>query len=242
MAHSVGTRRKLSECSSLRTTRHFSFSLLLLGEGRPKKIDSPLVGLFLLICDLALNPTSGFPCDIDFQSDFVSAVDPGTRFVRLTQAAARQKSLVIDAIRDYSREEYSVIGELLTSQCGYAGPLVATETVTGWISTSEEVRQLADRHSSYSFGVENYPVAFLLSHFLAFCKDKCLSPEMFCWPGKYVAGKKVTDATVALFEKHGAPFIDGAEGSSIYPRLKSGLSEAAAHSGILVVLSIDPVV
>ena len=28
---------------------------------RPNRFDSPLIGLFLLICDLALNPGSGFP-------------------------------------------------------------------------------------------------------------------------------------------------------------------------------------
>ncbi len=211
----------------------FRIFLELLGEIRPKEIDNPIVGLFLLVCDLALNPTSGFPCAIDFESDFVAAVDPGTRFFRLTRAAANQKSAILDMIRDYSREEYCEAGKLLTTSCGYATPLTATGKVCEWIQSSEEIRRLTDLHTTYGFPAENYPVAFLLSHFLAFSKDKHDAPEIFCWPGKYTAGTRVNEKVAELLERHGAPFIDGAEDTTIHPRLRSGLSETAVHAAFL---------
>jgi hypothetical protein len=186
-----------------------------------------------LVCDLALNPTSGFPCDIDFESDFVAAVDPGTRFFQLAKAAAGLKSLALEGIRDYSREEYSELGKILTMSCGYADPFTATRKVCEWIESSKEIRHLANLHTTYAFPAENYPVPFLLSHFLAFTRDKHDAPEIFCWPGKYTAGNRVDERAAELLERHGAPFIDGAEGTTIYPRLRSGLSEEAARAAFL---------
>ncbi|TIO99458.1 MAG: hypothetical protein E5X90_23505, partial [Mesorhizobium sp.] len=54
----------------------FELFLVLTGTEWPERYDSPIVGLFLLICDLAINPTRGFPLDIEFFEDFIRDVDP----------------------------------------------------------------------------------------------------------------------------------------------------------------------
>jgi hypothetical protein len=202
----------------------FQIFLSIIGEKRPAAVDSPIVGLFLLICDIALNPTSGFPCDIDFESDFVSSSDPGMRFFNLCKAAAREKTHLADSILRFSREEYVEAGRMLTEACGYAEPLVSTQTVCNWMGLSPEIRRFAAMQQSFTFPPENYAVAFLFSHFLEFSKDKHASPELFCWPGKYLAGPKLTQKMADLFEKHGPPFVDKADGAGIFPRLKGGLA------------------
>jgi len=48
----------------------------------PEAVDDPAVALFLLIVDLAINPTAGFPLDIESFENFIIDVDPGIRFMR----------------------------------------------------------------------------------------------------------------------------------------------------------------
>src|SRR3546814_10512042 len=51
----------------------------------PSSIDHPTVGLFLLICDMAINPGSGFPYAPKFFASFIHDTDPGSRFLMLSR-------------------------------------------------------------------------------------------------------------------------------------------------------------
>jgi hypothetical protein len=96
----------------------FKAFLKLTGAEWPHDIDDPLVALFLLICDLAINPTGGFPCDIQNFETFILDTDPGIRFSFLCLAANNNPE-VLSAIKDYSREEYvAVAGVLIRSSEG----------------------------------------------------------------------------------------------------------------------------
>ena len=58
----------------------FEHFLRIVEDDWPERVVDPLVGLFLLICDLAINPTAGFPFDIEDFENFIIDVDPGIRF------------------------------------------------------------------------------------------------------------------------------------------------------------------
>ncbi len=58
----------------------FELFLQLTENDWPKRYDDPLIGLFLLICDLAINPTRGLPLDFEALEDLIIDVDPGARF------------------------------------------------------------------------------------------------------------------------------------------------------------------
>ena len=55
----------------------------------PENVDSPQVAIFLLVCDLALNPGRGFPFPITAYEEFINDVDPSTRFFNLCKAARK---------------------------------------------------------------------------------------------------------------------------------------------------------
>ena len=81
----------------------------------PPALDHPIVGLFLLICDMAINPGAGFPFPLVYFSSFITDTDPGTRFAMLSSLVRLKCPDVITAIRDYSRTEYEHVSEQLAA-------------------------------------------------------------------------------------------------------------------------------
>jgi hypothetical protein len=60
---------------------------------------------------------------------------------------------------------------------------------------------------------------------LAFSQDKLRLPELFCWPGAWMADENLSQKVADLFERHGALFVDRESDSGIYPRLRQGYDE-----------------
>src|ERR1035437_2512459 len=79
----------------------------------PPTIDDPVVGLFLLLCDVAINPSAGFPMPLTTPSTFILDVDPGFRFFFLCRAVAKDRPDVARMITMYSRSEYVEVSEAL---------------------------------------------------------------------------------------------------------------------------------
>ena len=52
---------------------------------------NPIVQLFLLVCDLATNPSEGYPFDLQCFESFIVSVDPGFRFAFFSREIARHK-------------------------------------------------------------------------------------------------------------------------------------------------------
>jgi len=63
----------------------------------PASIHDPIVGLFLLVCDMAINPGEGFPLPLRSPATFITDVDPGIRFFygrgRMRTAAIRAREI-----------------------------------------------------------------------------------------------------------------------------------------------------
>lgn len=72
----------------------------------PPTVDHPIVGLFLLICDMAINPGAGFPFPLTYFPTFITDTDPGTRFCMLSALVRLKCPGVVTEIRNYSRTEY----------------------------------------------------------------------------------------------------------------------------------------
>jgi hypothetical protein len=89
----------------------------------PAEVDDPVVGLFLLIVDLAINPTAGFPLDIESFENLIIDVDPGIRFMRLSQSVRDHHPELLGRITEYSRQEYMSVADVLTKTCGYDHPV-----------------------------------------------------------------------------------------------------------------------
>ena len=195
----------------------------------PPSIDHPIVALFLLVCDIAVNPGAGFPMPLRSFGTFIEDIDPGLRFLFLCRAIATKCPEVRTAIRDYSRAEYTDVSETLTRHLIIDAPLAIAETIGEWVDGSQKVRSLMAEHRSFAFAPGNLPVRVLLSHFVSFNQDKLLRPEFFCWPGAWMAGERVSSEIALLFDRHSAPFIDKPDDAGVYPRLMPGKKEATVR-------------
>lgn len=195
----------------------FELFLRLTNADWPKRHDDPLVGLFLLICDLAMNPTRGFPLDIASFEDFICDVDPGARFTRLCLAAAEAPELE-KAIQEFSALEYEYVAGRLTERCGYDEPREALDAVVGLLGDNGPVDVLMEEHRTFAYSRVNMPVRVIISHYLAFARDKRERPEFFCWPGIWLAGERSNPEIQALFISHLSLFQDRGDTEQIFPR------------------------
>jgi hypothetical protein len=185
----------------------------------PDSIEHPIVGLFLLICDMAINPGAGFPFEPKFLETFISDTDPGRRFIDLSRIVFMKCAGVASAIRKYSRTEYDAVSRELAAALIIEPPLEIAECVVNWISRSATLQTLMAEQASFNYSMINLVPRVLLSHFLAFAQDKLTTPEFFCWPGAWMAGERVSERASALFDRHGALFVDKGDNDGIFPRL-----------------------
>ncbi len=158
----------------------------------PPRIDHPVVALFLLVCDIAMNPGAGFPMPLRIFKTFIEDVDPGIRFFFLCRTIAQRRPDLARAIQQYSRAEYTEVSGALTGPLLVDSPLAIAETVTRWVSRSKTLDSLMAEHLSFDFAPVNLPVHFVFSHFLAFSKDKYLKLELFRWPGAWMTGERAS--------------------------------------------------
>lgn len=191
----------------------------------PASIDSSTVGLFLLVCDVASNPSEGFPLPLVSPQRFMKDIDPGMRFIFLCRAIAIACRDVAGLVKNYSRDEYEEVSERLTSALRLFSPLSACREVERWSKEGTGFRELLVRHRAYSASPANVPIQVLFGHSIAFSIDKLKNPEIFCWPGAWCAGERCRPEVIEVFARHSARFIDKADDETIYPALPSGVEE-----------------
>ncbi|NOT93421.1 hypothetical protein [Ferruginibacter sp.] len=150
----------------------------------PDNLNNSIVGLFLLICDIAINPTDGFPHDIIHYESFIISNDPGMRFIMLCQAIRKQKTNWINSVKDYSREEYINLSEELCREIVCFPPLYGSAVVASWIDNNEEIQNLLKEESEMKFNPENLSIRLFASKYIRFQEDKLRYPSIFCWTGK----------------------------------------------------------
>jgi hypothetical protein len=135
----------------------------------PDRVDDPVVSLFLLFCDLAINPGSGFPVTIapNFAS-FIEDVNPGARFAMFCRSIARKFPIMKGAIRRHSREEYDVLTSELANAYKDFPPLLLSELCSAWFSPQGPLARLRGEYAAYKFDPKNYVIRHLFAHFPCF--------------------------------------------------------------------------
>ncbi|CAN5500106.1 hypothetical protein BH10PSE12_BH10PSE12_08230 [soil metagenome] len=198
----------------------------LTGFDWPTQIDDPLIALFLLICDIAINPTRGFPFPLNSLEDMIIDVDPGARFTRLCDSARTNPDLA-SAIRSQSVEEYVEVATALVHPCGYDHPMAALEAILNLIDEDGGAARLMREWESFAFTAANQPIRVMVSHFLAYCRDKYEHPEFFCWPGAHAAGVVAMSKYSGPFMRNLSLFSDRMDNDGIFPRAIPGRDRAA---------------
>lgn len=202
----------------------FSDFLKALDIPRPPNVLSPQVGLFLLLIDIAINPSEGFPFDIKEMEGLVEAANPGYRFYRLCQAINEIYPYLKSGINDYSSAEYVKISGMLARAIGCRSPYeIATEVCT-WRDKDNFIADLMEEEKSFVFDQANMPIRLIFSKFIKFQEDKQSRPEFFCWPGVFMTGEKASAENLMVFARNQSLFCDGADGD-IYPRKQEGITD-----------------
>lgn len=202
----------------------FNVFLELIAADRPKSIDDPLVGLFLLVCDISINPADGFPFDIYHFESFVISTDPGTRFFLLCQAVRDKFPEIKSAIKDYSASEYFYLSKQLCDAIAVHTPIECSEKIISWTKEFDSLKEIMDEETLFSFEDKNLPIRLLFSRFIKFNEDKVKHPEFFCWTGAWAAGDRCSANSFKLFSSHQALFTDRSDGD-IYPIIIPGKDE-----------------
>lgn len=195
----------------------------------PLTVHDPLVGLFLLVCDLSINPTRGFPLQIIDYKKFIDDIDPGVRFLDLCLAVANNPKLK-NEIREYTRAEYDYVSAELCRQCEFDHPFVALTAVSEWASNEDELIRLMNEKATFKYELRNLPVRVLFSHFVTFCQDKLIRPDFFCWAGTYMVGSRSTTDTQNIWLRHLSLFSDKADDDGIFPREIPGKDPVAVQA------------
>lgn len=207
----------------------FECFLKITNSPAPSTVHDPLVGLFLLVCDLSINPTRGFPLQIVEHKKFIDHIDPGVRFLDLCLAVVNNPKLKSE-INEYTREEYDYVSAELCRLCEFDHPFAALKVVSDWASHEGEIIRLMSEKDTFKYDLMNLPVRVLFSHFVAFCQDKLVRPDFFCWAGTYMISSRATAETQALWLRHLSLFSDKADDDGIFPREIPGKDPAAVQA------------
>jgi len=195
----------------------FEYFLSLTESQQPDTIDDPLIALFLLVCDIAVNPMEGFPFEIVNFENFINITDPGIRFISLCTAIKEQFPEVKSTIEDYSSSEYYEVSNKLCKALEFASPLDGANQIRNWSNTIPSLIDLVEEEKSFEFDLENFPIRLIFSRFINYQKDKYNNPAFFCWTGFHITGD-VTEKELNLFTEHETLYMDDMDGD-IYPRI-----------------------
>ena len=208
-----------------------AFEAFLRGTGLawPPSINHPAVALFMLVCDIAINPGEGFPMPLLHPAAFFTDADPGMRFVFLCSTIANECRSLAGGILSYSKSEYYEVADALTRPLVVESPQTIADTFHKWKSENEGLRLLMAEHEKFDFGPRNTSIRLLLAHFLSFYSDKLTRPEVFCWPGAWLAGDRLSRDILDLFERHTALFVNKADDDSVFPRMVEGKEESLVY-------------
>ena len=183
----------------------------------PDSIASPTVGLFMVVCDMAMNGGEGFPFPIVSPSTFVIDNDPGMRFVLFCRMVALEAKHLKSIIRNYSIQEYREVTERLCDLVHTPSPLKIASAVTKWSNDRPTLITLMKEDRVFRFSAANMPLRLLFARYLTYCRDKVRHPEILCWPGAWLAGNRASSVGVEIFGRNQALFVDKEDDDGVYP-------------------------
>jgi len=191
----------------------------------------PTVHLFLLTCELAINPCDGFPFDIHRFESFVESNDPSFRFMWFALHIAKHPELKV-AISACTKAEYEQVSTILCRGLGCCQPVEISKLIWEWVSKEASLRSLLREDETFDFKDRNLPIRVLFAKYIRFAEDRLRRPEFFAWPAMHfveVAKPGIDlDESLVLFGRHQPLFIADMDGE-IRPALVKGREESKVY-------------
>jgi hypothetical protein len=195
----------------------FEKFLELTDSKTPDSINDPLVALFLLVTDIAINPGEGFPFDVFDFENLINSVNPGIRFFMICNAICDKFPDFKRKIVNYSNSEYYEVSTALSKAILSPSPLQVSNEIVTWAKTQASLIGLMEEEKTFIFSDSNFPIRLLFARFIRYQQDKIKNPAFFCWSGAYMAGNMCSPEIETLFNEHQALFTDKSD-KDVYPR------------------------
>ncbi len=192
---------------------------------RPDTIDHPTVALFMLICDIAMNPAEAFPFPVLAPDCFIIDVDPGMRFIHLSIIIKHQFPELSTAITEYSAREYVEVSTQLCRAISTFTPLQIADEINRWVNDGPAFKDCLARHHSGKADALNLPLQVLFGQFASYARDKASYPHILCWPGANMAGRNASQESIGLFSRQSPLYMDRGEDEMIVPVIRTGLDK-----------------
>lgn len=191
-------------------TRAFEIFLEATELEYPSNPMSPSVNLFMVLCDIALNPASGYPDDIMDYEHFIEDISPGIRFLR-GAGIIRKSPHLKNCLVNLTKNEYQEVAAKICQQAQWKTPQQTAVAITDLWKGTDVLQELERESKNGKFQLGNMPVRFYYANHLNLMRDKSKNPEFFCWPAKHlvVERNQVVDLQQirTLFTSHQPPFI-----------------------------------
>ena len=205
----------------------FEYFLKSLGREMPEDPQDPLASLFLLACDYALNPESGYPSPTGPAEAWVQSTHPGLRFERLCSVAALHLPELEETLEKLSRRRYEDVCAVLAKATGWSAPHDVARVIGERVATH-------DLWGSLPASTDTAAHLVLAAH-QSFCATKAELPHFFCWPAAYLTDESDSgdelEAFQRLLELYSPPFHTGLEGGGVdtahLPELEPGHQQKA---------------
>lgn len=191
----------------------FLFFLKYTGFEEPLVLQDPIIGLFLIVCDISINSNNGFPLKVYDSLRFVHKNDPASRFYELCLVISKNRDYYSTKVNEYSKEEYIFLSKELNEAIGCKCSYNSILEVLKW-KDNKTIEKLLEEEEQELYNNANLPVRVLFSKYIRYQEDKYKNPNFFCWPGYHTIKNNnitISDA-LTLFQKHHALYVDDFDG------------------------------
>ena len=209
-------------------TEAFEYFLKITSYLKPDSLLDPIVGLFLLVCDISINPNNGFPLDIYDYENFIVKNDPGIRFTLLCVEISENAEFYRNEIKKYSKQEYISLSKKLSDGIGCVCPYEGISHVLQW-ANHESVKEILKEETNEDFSIDAQPIRLIFSKYFRFQEDKLSTPNILCWIGFHLSNESSEfDIANRLYRKHHALFMDDSDGE-----IKATIFEGKSEENLL---------
>lgn len=195
----------------------------------PEDPQDPLLCLFLLLCDMAINPSRGYPSPTGAADNWVASTHPGLRFESLCSVAAKRLEELQGVLKILSLQSYRKASELLIGESDW----LAADQVAGAIAEGLSGHDLWDSLPE----ADDVAAHLIVAAHQSFCAMKAEIPHFFCWPAAFLTtdseSNESLDPYKSLLELYSPPFHTGPDGREIdtvhLPELDSTAASKVAN-------------
>jgi hypothetical protein len=142
----------------------------------------PSVGLYLLACDLALNPPIPYPVEMANITDIVEHCHPGIRFLSICEKISQNPSKWFQSFRYTYEVHCEFTAALEPSPYSFSISEIAGQCVDFWMRLPD-LNDIINGQIDKALELPSTPLKLLLRKHVLLMREKQKSPHLFCWYG-----------------------------------------------------------